>query len=139
MKDDIKRVNDIARKHNLDGLYSMIKGVVGKTCWKAILGYGGELRLHMGARIPYDSPKMAGKKKGAWAFGTSATPWILITPEGLIASDRENDGELEERVKVLENRKVTGFGLSLPNHVWLMTFSKRCYLLVLPANHGNRH
>jgi len=52
------------RATSIDKLHRLVQpGLIGKKCWKVIFNRG-DLSLHMGARISYDNPKMAGEKKG---------------------------------------------------------------------------
>jgi hypothetical protein len=134
-----KAIVQRSRTEGLEVLYSKIIGLIGKKCWKVAFSYGGQLRLHFGARIPYSSPKMAGKKKGEWMFGTCGTPWILITPQGSVSSTDADEDELERKVSVLENAKVTGFGISVPDHALMLTFTgQRCLYIVPTADdHGD--
>jgi hypothetical protein len=129
-----KATVELARPKALEKLYSKVIGLIGKKCWKAGFSYAGQLRLHFGARIPYASPKMAGKKKGEWMFGTCGTPWILVTPHGSVSSMEADEDELEQRIKELENAKVTGFGISVPDHALLLTFTGQRCLYVVPTS-----
>src|SRR5712691_6543482 len=78
-----------------------IQGLVGKKCWLVAFGYGPELHLHLGARIPYEYPKMAGKKHGSWRLGTCGTSWTILTPNGSVCSREHDERTLEQKAKVL--------------------------------------
>jgi hypothetical protein len=82
-------------------------GVIGKKCWKATFSYGGELCLHMGARVSYESPAMAGEKKGSWVFGTRGTAWRLIADTGRRISSEQGEDALDKKVRVLEDSTVS--------------------------------
>ena len=111
-------------------LYGILQDMVGKKCWKAVFAYGDDLHLHIGARIPYEIPNMAGKK-GSWVLRTCGTSWVLVTPHGSISS--QGGQQLKDKIKVLENSPVTGFGLSVPDGVFSLTFGNNCRLLITPT------
>lgn len=133
------RVEQLIKAVDVARLYRIIQGMIGKRCWQAAFTYGGDLRLQIGARIPYKNPNMAGKKKGSWIFGTCGTPWVLITPEGSVSSGDGDEEELEERLKVIQNSTVIGFGLSLPNEAVSVTFSNKCRLDVTPTARDRKY
>jgi hypothetical protein len=101
-----------------------IRLLIGKKCWRARVGHGGELQLHLGAHVPYTSPKMAGKTKGSWRFGTCGTRWEIQTPKGRVAANEQN-------AKHFEETRVTGFKLT--GETLTITFSNKCRLRVVPA------
>ena len=110
---------------------SAVRGIVGKRCWRARLGYGGELHLHLGARVPYRSTRMAGQKQGAWRFGTSGSDWTLKTPTGTVSSQLSSEEQLEQRLTELEGSRVSHFkaeGLKLKVH-----FDSNCVLTLIPG------
>lgn len=122
-----------AKSNSLDKLHRIIEeGLIGKKCWKVIFN-SGDLSLHMGARLSYHNPKMAGERKGEWIFGTCGTRWVLITPQETFRSGEEDEEKTEQRAKAIENSRVTGFGVSVPDNVLLMDFSNNCRLLVIPT------
>jgi len=120
-------------------LYSLVQGLEGKKCWKVAFGYGGELHLHFGARIPYDNPKMAGESKGAWIFGTCGTPWHIVTSEGSVSSENHSEKELALHIKELEGATVTKIGLSLPDGGLTVYFTNKRRLLVTPSARDRRY
>ena len=73
--------------HNeVDKLEREIGGLVGERCWHARLGYGDELKLDIGRKVPYKSPKLKGLLRGTWTVGSRATPWKLTCASGVVSS-----------------------------------------------------
>ncbi|MBD2655100.1 hypothetical protein H6G45_16725 [Synechocystis sp. FACHB-383] len=60
-----------------DCFYSLIQPIYGQTCWQIRLGYGQELCLEIGKKIPYHSPALSGEFKGEWQLGTRASDWTI--------------------------------------------------------------
>ena len=114
-------------------LYGLVQGLQGKKCWKAAFGYGGELHLHFGARIPCQNPKMAGESKGAWIFGTCGTPWHLVTRKARYLPRIEREEELAPQIRELEGATVTNVALSLPDGAITIYFTNKRRLLVTPS------
>lgn len=118
---------------SIDKLHRLIQpGLIGKKCWKVIFNCG-DLSLHMGARLPYDNPKMAGERKGEWILGTCGTRWVLITPTQTLRSGDNDEVTAERKAKAIENSRIVGFGVSVPDNVLLLDFSNNCRLLVIPT------
>ncbi len=120
-------------------LYGLVQGLEGKKCWKAAFGYGGDLHLHLGARIPCRNPNMAGDSKGAWIFGTCGTPWHLVTSEGSVSSENHREEELVPRIRELEGATVTNVALSLPDGAITIYFTNKRRLLVTPGARDRRY
>ena len=117
----------------LPQLYSLVQGLEGKKCWKAAFGYGGELYLHFGARLPCHNPNVAGESKGAWIFGTCGTPWHLVTSEGSVSSENHREKELVSQIEELAGTTVTNVAISLPDGAITIYFTNRGRLLVTPT------
>src|SRR6476661_3370374 len=112
-----RTIREVAGSTDLGRLHRVIEGVIDKRCWKVAFAYGGELRLHLGARIPYENPKLAGEKKGEWRIGTCGTAWTLFTPNGLVSSKKGSELSLQKKAKVLEGGKIISFDVSVPSNV----------------------
>jgi|688.fasta_scaffold03100_26 hypothetical protein len=54
--------------HDLKSLEQKMQPLVGQLCWQARLGYGDELCLEFGERIPYNSPLLEDEFKGEWQW-----------------------------------------------------------------------
>ena len=113
--------------------------MVGKECWKAAFGYDGELRLHFGASLPYESPQMAGQFKGEWRLGTCGTAWILLKPNGFVSSKHGFEHDLEKKVKVLEGSRITRLDVSVPSNTLNIAFSNRWLFQIVPSPEDDRY
>ncbi len=131
------------RSTDLEELHSVVRGLIGRKCWRAAFTYGGELSLHFGRRLGYQNRLMKGKRTGEWRLDTRATPWTLFTPCGSTSSkDRNRDGEksVEERLRALEGRKVTAFSVSIPDDFLTIAFGNDYLFQVNPnANNAKSH
>ena len=130
------------RERDLGRLYELMKALIGKKCQRVGFSYGGELCLHFGPLIHYTSNKLAGQKKGSWIFGTRGTAWQIETSRSSISSkDLKSTGEerLEKRLsRAIENTKVTGFGVFMPQNGLEMRFANGSTLRVLPTEKDAR-
>jgi hypothetical protein len=124
---------EIAASSDLFKLHKIVANVIGKKCWKVAFGYGGELRLHLGARIPSENPKMGDEKKGEWRFGSCGTRWILYTLDGSVASNKRSERTLEKKAKTIEGGSLIGFSVAVPSNDLILTFSNSCLLRVAPS------
>lgn len=70
---------NVREPKDLDELGAILRALQGKRCWRARLGYGDELRLEFGAKIPYRNPLLAAERRGEWTLGGRASPWTLTT------------------------------------------------------------
>jgi len=82
----MKAASPIRNSADLDDLRRQIQPLVGELCWRARLAYADELKLDIGAKVPYKSAKMKGLRKGSWTLGSRGTSWTLDSEEGTISS-----------------------------------------------------
>ena len=72
-------------KIDQDYFYRLVEPIIGKVCWQIRLGYGQELCLEIGEKIPYHSPILDDEFKGEWQLGTRASEWAIYEiPLGFI-------------------------------------------------------
>ena len=62
----IESTHAITSKADLDGLHAITSELVGKPCWSAKLGYGDELTLDIGGRVPRLPRSTPPREKGEW-------------------------------------------------------------------------
>ena len=123
-----------AKSTDLGKLNPIIHGLIGRKCWKLAFTYGGELTLHFGRQISYNHPVMSGKKTGQWRLGTRATACAVFSPQGSISSkERATEEVLEEKLKVLEGRKVTKINVSVPDNILTIAFGNDHLFQVIPT------
>ncbi len=135
-----KTVKAVARSTDLDRLHGVVGGLLNQKCWKVGFGYGEELRLHLGARIPYGSPRMAGKYMGEWRLATCGTTWVLFTPKnGLVHSNRGSERTLAAKAKVLEGARIESLDVSVPSNALVIRFSNKCLFMVIPQPQDDRY
>src|SRR5258706_3819823 len=91
---------------DLDKLSDLIRGVVGQLCWGPRLSYGDELVLHIGARLPYNSKKLAGKEKGAWILGTLGTDWQIQNGANIVTASDETPELSSQKIQVIADTTV---------------------------------
>ncbi len=125
-------VQPVTKATDLKRLKEIVIGIIGEICWKAILSYGDELSLHIGARIPYSQKSMAGKEKGAWILGTRATKWRLESSNEVIITSEDELEIIRKKVRAIENNTITGFDVSYPDLSLTVTFSNRYKLILTP-------
>jgi hypothetical protein len=126
-------MKEVKNSCDLRKLSRTTEGVVGKKCWKIAFGYGGELHLHFGAKLPCENPKLSGQEKGEWRFNTCGTSWTLSSPRTWVASSSADEKVLLTKLKVLEDAKVVHFEIGIPNNIVTVAFDNDCLLRVIPG------
>ena len=126
-------IKEVKGSSDLRKLARTIEGIVGKSCAKIAFGYGGELHLHFGAKLPYENPKLSGGTKGEWRLNTCGTGWVLFTPHGCVASTSVNEAFLQSELRVLGNAKVVDFEIGIPNNIITVEFENNCLLRIIPS------
>lgn len=82
----MKAATPIRNSAELNALRRLIRQLVGETCWRARLAYADELKLDIGKKVPYKSPKMKGLLRGSWRLGSRGTSWRLESAGRSISS-----------------------------------------------------
>jgi hypothetical protein len=111
--------------------------IVGRKCWKATFAYGGELCLHFGRQLSYESPLMKGKKRGEWQLRTRGTAWQVLTPNQGFSSKDGNESALLKKLKCLVGRKVKDISVSNANVLTIELEGNRLFR-VTPTRHDAR-
>jgi len=135
-------VNEIVDSTDFLKLHHIVSSILAKGCWRVDFGYGGDLRLNFGARIPYESPQMAGEKKGKWRFSTMGTAWMLFTPNGIVRGKKvkkRDEESLLKKTRAIEGGKVTSLEVSIPSNALSISFSNGCLLRVLPSPEDDKY
>jgi hypothetical protein len=112
---------------DLDGLHDLTRELVGKACWSAKLGYGDELTLDLGGRVPRLPRSVPPKEKGEWVVRTRATPWT-IEP----ALDDPPEHEVEALLRKIEGATITAVEIGYPDLSLEITFSNQYTLRLVP-------
>jgi hypothetical protein len=111
-----------------------VHGLVGRKCWRANFAYGGELCLHFGRHIAYESPLMKDKKRGEWQLRTRGTAWQVLTPTESFFSIAGSEASLLRKLKCLVGRKVKDISVSNAN-VLTIEFEGSRLFRVTPTRH----
>ncbi|UXE62316.1 MAG: hypothetical protein KA717_05785 [Woronichinia naegeliana WA131] len=93
-------------------LEQKIRPIIGQVCWQARLGYGGELCLEIGKKIPYNSPLLRDEYKGEWQFGSRGSNWKLVG-DGFIHFNNLEKEKLSSKLKIIEGTKITKFAIAI--------------------------
>jgi len=125
-----QQVNEAA---DLDQLLAILHGVVGQVCWGPRIGYAEELKLDIGAHIPYTNRLLKGKEHGSWRFGSRGTAWELTSPDGLWVSSDDDEDVIRQKIQVLKDTTITGVAVRYPDLDLILTFSSGYQLAVLPT------
>jgi len=125
-----QQVNEAA---DLDQLLAILHGVVGQVCWGPRIGYAEELKLDIGAHIPYTNRLLKGKEHGSWRFGSRGTAWELTSPDGLWVSSDDDEDVIRQKIQVLKDTTITGVDVRYPDLDLILTFSSGYQLAVLPT------
>jgi hypothetical protein len=113
---------------DLDQLRQITSNLINKPCWNARLGYGDELTLDIGARVPCHPKLGPGREKGEWVLRARATPWRLEPPEG----SPETPGDVPDLLQRIVGTTITDFETSYSNLALEVTFSNGYTLILMP-------
>jgi hypothetical protein len=112
---------------DLEKLRDLTGELVGKPCWGAHLGYGDELTLDIGGRVPRLPRSVPPKEKGEWVLRARATPWT-IEP----APNDPPEHDIGALLRMIEGATITAVEIGYPD-LWLgITFSNQCTLSIVP-------
>ena len=75
--------------------------------------YGQELRLDFGQSVPFRSPLLAGRVRGAWVLGTRASPWRVMRSNEFAADAQQDANEMD--LAELVGATVTRARVSYPD------------------------
>ncbi|MDJ1181918.1 hypothetical protein [Roseofilum casamattae] len=125
-------INKVTTAKDLEPLQEIINRAIGEVCWRANLGYGDELSLHMGKRLPYAQKSMSGKEKGEWILGTRATAWSLERAGEIIATFDEEATSLKQKIQILEQAQITALETSYSELGLAIEFDNECKLTLFP-------
>ena len=114
--------------HDLKSLEQKMQPLVGQLCWQARLGYGDELCLEFGERIPYNSPLLEDEFKGEWQLGSRGSDWGLFCNGETLATSELEIEQLSPLLKRIEGTKVTQIRIFYP--ILLLNFDNQCCLLI---------
>lgn len=119
---------------DLDELYEIALQMVGQVCWMAKFSYGDELMLHLGERIPFTHPLMAGKEEGSWILGTRGTFWKLESPGRNVTTSEADLEILEQSIKRIEGSTLASLEINYPTLALVLKFSNGYQLEILPSS-----
>lgn len=125
-------VQKVTTVKDLEGLKEITNEIIGELCWRASLSYGDELMLHIGSKIPYAQKSMVVREKGAWILGTRATAWRIESATCTLITSEENAEIAKQKVREIENTKITVFETNYPDLNLAVVFSNGCKLTLLP-------
>ena len=112
---------------DLDRLHDLTRELVGKACWGAKLGYGDELTLDLGGRVPRLPRSAPPKEKGEWVLRARATPWT-IEP----APDDPPEDDPGALLRKIEGATITEVEIGHPDLSLTITFSNQYTLRLVP-------
>lgn len=127
----MRSVHKVTKPADLDRPNEIIWKMLRATCWRADLSHGDELRFHIGERLPYSQPSMAGREKGAWMLGTRESAWRIESQTGTLVSSEEDPRVLKQKLQHVEGTAIITFTIGYPDLSLTMNFSKPSALYAL--------
>lgn len=109
------------------------RGLIGQRCWKARFTYGDEFSLHLGDRVPFSSPRIAGQH-GAWILSTRASDWKVRRDQQAIASSDGREAAEGILPGMIHGAAVSTFGPSGDDSGLRVTFDNESVLEIVPAD-----
>jgi hypothetical protein len=132
-EDDEPIFYPVKKPEDLDLLHEKTKGVIGQNCWRVWLGYGDELKMDIGAKVPVIiAGRNFGGEQGEWFFGSRGTDWKLTLNEVEVANSGEDAEVAQPKLQVLLDALITNFEAHFPDLSLTITFSNNYRLTVLP-------
>lgn len=132
----IQQVNEAA---DLDQLRAILGGVVGEICWGPRVGYAEELKLDIGAHIPYTNRLLKGKEHGSWMFGSRGTAWELTSANSLWVSSDDEEDVIRQKIQVIKDTTITDIDVRYPDLDLILTFSNGYQLTILPTEDDDEY
>lgn len=124
-------------KINQDYFYRLVKPIYGQICWQARLGYGQELCLEIGKKIPYHSPILNGEFKGEWQLGTRASDWAIYRkPDSFVKSSHE-ETLIKQIITKINGQKIVEIKIAEYTSSFCYLFELGRYSLIIPEQKNN--
>ena len=79
-----------------------VDGAVGELCWRAERGYGSFLTFDLGGREP--GPR---RDRGEWHLWVYAGDWTLLGPEGVLATEQDDQAVIERAITPFGGKRLT--------------------------------
>jgi len=130
-------VQEVTKPSDLNKLREITLNVFGEKCWEARLGYAEELFLEIGARVGYNSPKLAGKEHGTWTLGSRGTAWWLNSPIQKEATSDDTISIIQEKIRAVEDTTICAFEVNYPDLALRVGFSNGYSLTLSPTASDN--
>jgi hypothetical protein len=120
-------------------LHKTLQGVIGKRCWKVAFGYGGELRLHLGARIPYASPKLAGQKKESGGSDRAERNGCYQRRTASFTRTKGRNGFKGKEPRRSRGGRLFDLQVIPPSDALVLGFSNRCLVFLTPSAEDEKY
>jgi hypothetical protein len=123
-----KIIQTVSQPSDLDKISELTQGIIGKMCWSARLGYGDELKLDIGKRMP----RKFGRVRGEWYLGSRATGWVLRYKDEIVLTSDSEAEAINREIKVIEQSPIVAFEALYPSLGLAMTFANEYVLSINP-------
>ncbi len=103
------RTQDRRGREDLGGLAAAVGSLVGEPLHDLRFSYGGELALHFGSPVPYETKRFGVRYEGSFVLGVRASAWrmnLSNPPLTFFFEPEDASGEAEASEEVLRSRLV---------------------------------
>jgi len=116
-----------------DDVVASLTAAYGLKAWGTRLGHGSFLTVEFG------EPERDGKH-GSYHLAIEMAPWRLEDADAmLVGAEDDNRAEVEEKVKVLDGRALTGFEVEYPSLSARLEFEGGLVLMAFPESRTDEH
>jgi hypothetical protein len=109
----------------------LLHGIIGEICWDAHLGYGDELQIEIGDKVP--DPIILGKETGLWTFGSRASKWKLVSSTDRYVTSEDDLRSIKQSVRFIDGNRIMAFNVYWPKLTLEIVFHTQLKLEILPV------
>ncbi|MFN8376433.1 MAG: hypothetical protein U0694_26625 [Anaerolineae bacterium] len=121
-------VQMVSRPSDLNRIARITKGIIGKMCWRVRLGYGDELKLDIGKRVP---AKVV-RDRGEWYLGSRGTDWTLQQDGKVVLTSDEEPEKINREIQVILHNPIVSLEAVYPSLGLAIKFANGYMLSINP-------
>jgi hypothetical protein len=127
----VYQIHEVRHASDVEKIEQLMQGIISEVCWGIHLSYGNELKLEIGARLPYRVLK--GKERGEWSLGARASQWFFYLSNEPLVTSRDSIELFKQKTPLMEGNPITAFSVEYPELGLEITFSNEMRLKISPS------
>ena len=113
-------------------IQEILSSLIGQLCWSIRFGYGEELLLDIGRRVPYQNPHLKDKLHGEWMIGSRGSDWVITANDLIVISSSDTLISASEKLKDIVNGTLVTITFDVPSLGLTIAFDNDYTLSIVP-------